>query len=215
MNRERITITIEGDLLPVVDKLIDGKLIRNRSHALESAVRSGLALQEMGTVFFIYGKKNPTQEQTEQLAKILQAFPYLTSYVITPSSAQAEALLWHTSFLQQSNSGELPKSLPGDFGSAAALLLAKQTSPHFLIIDLDNLSTQPDTLLSAFVSHHRDTSLVTHLLVNSGLEFSYSGFSFSRAEMMSIIPAGPADIDTDIFPLLSKTRKVSTYVYPI
>lgn len=36
MYRERVTITIQGSLLKQVDNLIDGKVVRNRSHAIEN-----------------------------------------------------------------------------------------------------------------------------------------------------------------------------------
>lgn len=36
MNRERITITIKGDLLKKLDSFVDGTEIKNRSHAIES-----------------------------------------------------------------------------------------------------------------------------------------------------------------------------------
>lgn len=35
MERKRLTITLKKDLLPEVDKIIDGEKIRNRSHAIE------------------------------------------------------------------------------------------------------------------------------------------------------------------------------------
>lgn len=43
--RQRITITIREDLLPLVDALIDGNKIRNRSHAIESVLDAHLSVK--------------------------------------------------------------------------------------------------------------------------------------------------------------------------
>ena len=36
MRRERLTITLQKAIIKKLDKLIDGRTIRNRSHAIES-----------------------------------------------------------------------------------------------------------------------------------------------------------------------------------
>jgi NDP-sugar pyrophosphorylase family protein len=42
MRRERITITLRGDILKRLDKMVDGNTIRNRSHAIESVLTEQL-----------------------------------------------------------------------------------------------------------------------------------------------------------------------------
>jgi NDP-sugar pyrophosphorylase family protein len=42
MRRERLTITLRGDVLKRLDKLVDGNTIRNRSHAIESVLTEQL-----------------------------------------------------------------------------------------------------------------------------------------------------------------------------
>jgi len=42
MDKERITITISPAILTAVDALVDGKAIRNRSHAIEMLVSQSL-----------------------------------------------------------------------------------------------------------------------------------------------------------------------------
>lgn len=42
MDRRRLTITIKKDLLPLVDEVIDGSRIRNRSHAIEYLLSQSL-----------------------------------------------------------------------------------------------------------------------------------------------------------------------------
>ena len=50
--KERLTITVDKELLDKVDKIVDGVNIRNRSHAIEYLIRS--ALSESFVFPFLY-----------------------------------------------------------------------------------------------------------------------------------------------------------------
>jgi|GEM_PF-3246656 len=216
MKRERITITIDTDLLPAVDKLIDKETIRNRSHALEYAVRRGLALQELTSVFFIQGEKILNPEVTEKLAHLCGQFPLRAVYGIATTAQAASAQLWQQSFAQHLSNQVESRLLPADFGTATALLLEKETvSPLFLLINLDRVITLPENLLPSFTFHLQQNATLTHLVETNGTTFTPSGISIVSKEILSSIPAGRAELEGNVFPLLAKLGKVSTYVYSL
>ncbi|MDD5148700.1 MAG: sugar phosphate nucleotidyltransferase [Candidatus ainarchaeum sp.] len=59
MNRDRVTITIKGDLLKQVDRLVDGIAIRSRSQAIEYLLSKFLSDFRLKNAFLLAGgKKN-------------------------------------------------------------------------------------------------------------------------------------------------------------
>ena len=214
MKRERITITIESELLSAVDALIDHESIRNRSHALEAAVKRGLMLTEITDVYFIYGNTIPNHESTKKIVQLCAGLEIIHSHSIAPSSHFSDASTWHASFLQESPCITSDSLLPADFGSAGALLLHKETvSPSFLIIDLEHVQGVPHTLLSAYAFHRQQGKLITHVVHPAESGFLPSGITFAQAELLKEIPAGKASLQVDVFPHLAKEGKVSAYVY--
>jgi hypothetical protein len=214
MQRERITITIDANLLPAIDGLIDHDSIRNRSHALEYAVRKGLSLSDITHAFFIYSGKTVSLENLESLARLCQGLDITSSVVIAESELFPDATLWHTAFQQHFATPPASTMLPGDFGSGGALLLQKETiSPSFLIVDLAELQALPLTLMPAYVFHRQQDALLTHIVSSDGTTFTPSGISIGNSTLLSTIPAGKADLKQDVFPLLVKAGKVSAYVY--
>ena len=57
MNRERLTITVRNDLLKLVDGVVDGEKIRNRSHAIEYLLSKALDVQGGTKVLILAGGK--------------------------------------------------------------------------------------------------------------------------------------------------------------
>jgi hypothetical protein len=216
MQRERITITIDADLLPAIDALIDSNTVRNRSHALEMAVRKGLSLHELTQVFFIYGEKEIDEATQKTLIKLLDTLELTHLYTIAPSSVFAEATTWQEKFTVQLKKPLTTQLLPADFGNAGALLLNQATiAPSFLIVQLDTLHHLPERILPAYSFHRTQNATVTHLVASDGTTFQPSGLSFAQAELLNSIPAGKATLSEHVFPTLVKAGKVSTYVYPL
>lgn len=211
MKRERITITIDHELIPAIDALVDGEAIRNRSHALEVAARRGLAVAELGAVFFIY--RNTSTIEIPQLAAALATIAPPQWYCISATPDMPAASLWMESLAQSMK--EPPKEkmvVPGDFGTAAAILLHKdRLPPHFLIIDLGMVTT-PDTLLSAYIHHRAHSHIVTSFLRGDGLTYQALGWHLATRSLTEHIPAGFASLETGVFPTLAKAGRISTYV---
>ncbi len=56
MARKRITITLKNELLKQLDEMVDGRLIRNRSHALEEVLAEALAKKPIKALILAGGK---------------------------------------------------------------------------------------------------------------------------------------------------------------
>ncbi len=52
---ERVTITIKPDVLKKIDKMVDGKNVRNRSHAIESLLADSMHKTELNTALIMAG----------------------------------------------------------------------------------------------------------------------------------------------------------------
>ena len=56
---DRVTITVKSDILKKIDNLIDGKTIRNRSHAIESLLRESLHKTDINSALIMAGGNAP------------------------------------------------------------------------------------------------------------------------------------------------------------
>lgn len=55
MEREKLTVTIKKDLFPKIDSIVDGKKIRNRSHATEFLIEAGLGINKITKAVILAG----------------------------------------------------------------------------------------------------------------------------------------------------------------
>lgn len=55
IEREKLTVTIKKSIFPEIDKMIDGRKIRNRSHAAEFLIEEGLGINKVKTAFILAG----------------------------------------------------------------------------------------------------------------------------------------------------------------
>lgn len=55
IEREKLTVTIKKDLFKKIDSIIDGKKIRNRSHAAEFLIESGLGINKISKAIILVG----------------------------------------------------------------------------------------------------------------------------------------------------------------
>lgn len=209
MKRERITITIDSELIPAIDAIVDGQAIRNRSHALEVTARRGLALTELGAIFFIYRNTFSTNEAFTATLASLEARRW---YCIAPTDQAGNASLWLESMAGQVTSTPERQVIPADFGTAAAILLHKdQLPPHFLIIDLAG-NKIPSDLLAGYVRHTAGQHLLTSFLTGDGLSYAATGWHLAARSLTEHIPAGFSSLETDVFPTLAKAGRINTYV---
>ena len=55
MEREKLTVTIKKDLFKRIDSMVDGKKIRNRSHATEFLIEAGLGINKITQAVILAG----------------------------------------------------------------------------------------------------------------------------------------------------------------
>lgn len=211
MSRDRLTITLDEALLTAVDTTIDGSAVRNRSHAIEHLIREGLHLYELSYIVLTAG--GPTDAAILlQLAERVHGTNITHSVIISdpthPTWAQELTLS-----LATLAPGLTSTTIPGDFGSAAAItLLADQLTTPFLFVKLGEATVLPTSFLPFYTEHRRNHKTVTHLLTTTdGASFALSGCSVISPDFVTHIPAGRAELD-DVFPLLAKAGRVGTYV---
>lgn len=71
MERERLTITLRKDLIPLIDEVIDGTRIRNRSHAIEYLLSQSLGPRIRTAVILAGGRGIQMRPFTYELPKTL------------------------------------------------------------------------------------------------------------------------------------------------
>lgn len=74
MRRERITITLNPNIIRKVDKIIDGRKIRNRSHAIESILKRSFSENISQALVLSAGKLVSTQDSSKPMPGSLIRF---------------------------------------------------------------------------------------------------------------------------------------------
>jgi hypothetical protein len=199
MKRERLTITCDAELLRAVDETVDGALIRNRSHAIESLIARGLALDSLTTLVVLPGE--PVQASPfPQIHAFLSGTTVTQALVLTDPTRPA----WASEAAAQL-SPLSTQSIPGEFGLSAALTLVRaQLSSPVLLIKLSPELNLPGSPLPLYSHHLRSGKLLTHLLTET---LAPSGVSVLSPEGLDLSPATP-----DLFSSLAKIGKVGAYV---
>ena len=55
MEREKLTVTVKRDLIKKIDAIVDGRKIRNRSHATEYLIEAGLGINKVKKAIVLVG----------------------------------------------------------------------------------------------------------------------------------------------------------------
>lgn len=161
-NKSRLTITLPQEILKQVDNLVDGKEIRNRSHAIETLIRSSLTPTVNTAVILAGSKKRQTQPPV--LMKVngkyvfVQLIDHLKSFGITTVVVAAG---FYTEQLQAEFNDGSPLGVQLQYvtedtpmGTAGALKLAAPLlAQHpFLVVHGDILT---DIDLHDFIAFHQ------------------------------------------------------------
>jgi len=211
MQRERLTITVDPDLLEGVDLIVDKNTIRNRSHALEHLVREGLGLRELQQAFFFFSPEW-LPEQVKTAAQLCLHEGIATIY-LGINSAQQKQLSEIENLIYGISSDFILTTVPTDFGDGGSLILQKErlTTP-FLALWLDSNLHLPKTLIAPYIFHRQHHCLLTQVLHTlDGQNYTFSSCALIQPELIDHISAGIISLRTTTFPELVKAGKVRGY----
>jgi hypothetical protein len=209
MYRERLTITLEAELVAAADSLVDRSLIRNRSHAIEHLLKEGLGLHQL-TQAFLFVEDSWTQELLEQFTKLCVAQGITTIFLCLPT-AQASLAADLQGIIHQV-ADILVEVVALDFGSGGSLILKKHVLVHpFILVWLRAELTLPTSLVPVFVFHRQNHTTLTQLVHGTPEHYHTSFISIAQPDIISYIPAGIVSVEQTVFPELLKVGKVMTY----
>jgi hypothetical protein len=210
MRRERITITIDSNLLPAVDELIDGISVRNRSHALEVAVKRGLQLHTVTSLIISLDADDVLN--IALLDQYVAQFPISTVCLIAPQSQLGEQLTLSTTLSK--HRPVTVTTLPADFGDAAALQLALPTlTGHSLLVLGDAEPVPAAVLVPALVAHVQRGHTATQLIRPTGTRTHIGNVSILSCALLAPHLTGQKRMKDDVFPHLAKLGTLNVYAY--
>lgn len=208
MDRERVTISIKSELLKQVDKLVDGVILRNRSHAIEHLVTE--ALPNKGTknaVILVGGDKvNKALPKVRETLTELRDRDFERVYIALGSLAEKV----ESSLGDGSEFGLEIEYIKSEQGSAGALLpLKKKFNQTFIVINPTEEALEFD-LDSLFEYHHRSQAIAT---IGTNDLNELKGIYIFEPAIFDYIPKEFSMLEEDIFPKLKDKNKLS--VWPI
>ncbi len=209
MKRERLTITLDTNLLTAVDSLIDKDRLRNRSQTIEYLLKQGLGINQLDQAFLFF-ETDWQQIQVEKVITLLKG-SRIRQLFLGASDRLADIKLLIQSLAPEFNLIIIPL----DFGTGGSLVLQKTsiTNP-FLTIHLKPNLRLPETLLAPYLFHREHNHVATQLLFSSnGTDFFASGLAILNPEILRFITAGVTSLELDIFPELVKEHKMEGYVF--
>lgn len=243
MSKTRLTITISPKILQNIDHLIDGRTIRNRSHAIEYLLNKQLLGQVSQAIILAGGKKDAIdntlspisgQPVIHHLISLIKSYGINDVFILTdqPSAGLKAAVKPYPEV-------EVIDQKP-NLGTAGALLAAKNilsTSP-FLVLHADIFTDINLTDLSGF--HQSQTTLAT-IGVKPKLNKQEFGKAIMHGNLITEFTSHPKKsevgmvntgvylinpsaldylkpkahlmLETDLFPLLASERQLSGFLF--
>lgn len=178
MRRARITITLNGELLKKIDRLIDGEKIRNRSHAIEFVISRNLEPTLSKAVILAGGHGTKLRPFTYEVPKALLPIngkPLLEHLIVSLKKAGIDEIVLCTGYLGRKireyfGTGQKMgvhisySEEKGSLGTGGAVLKAKKylEDQPFLLIHGDIVTTLSFSDLISF--HIKEGGLITAVL---------------------------------------------------
>jgi hypothetical protein len=206
--RDRLTITLNPELVKAVDLLVDRQTIRNRSHAIERVLQEGLALRHFRRAFLFL------DSQTTALT-IEAVFPLLTGssmseLILCPLPGASETVLQAAKIRGADFPTLSVTECIGQFGSGGALLLQKEQLKYDFAVLFPSLMVAPlpGSLIPLYTAHRQGNSHATLLLAAKNTEFIWNGIAVLSPESLSFLPMGASELGDTLFPLLQKEGRL-------
>lgn len=207
MDRERITISIKKKVLEKIDGVIDGTVIRNRSHAIETLVLKSLGAVESNQAIILLGGDDA-----------LKAIPTAKKYLPKLKEAGFDSVIIAVGFLADKIKEKIGYGIEEDLsikynekgeGSGGAInVLKKELKSTFLLI---NTSKYYDVDLKKLVEYHKNHRAL--LTIATDDIHAFSGIYVVEPEAVSRLPKGFSMIEDDLVPKLLQNDEL--IVYPI
>lgn len=202
MERERITISIKGEILQKIDQRIDGIKMRNRSHAIELLVSDALGMAKIETAVIMAGGKGA-----------LRLIPIIKGSIELLKQYGIKNITIAVGFLGEKIKQEIGNGekfgisiyyIEGGEGTAGALrLLKNKIKKTFIVINLDQISKINLTDLIDFHNNHLPLASVA----SNDLKI-LKGYYVFEPEIFSYIMPGFSMLEEDVFPKLLKENKL-------
>lgn len=207
MDKERITISINKEVLSMIDSVIDGINVRNRSHAIESLTSKALAGDQSKNAVVVLGGDDALKQlpRVTKIIKQLEKSGYkkvhlAVGYLADKIKAKLSAEDFRQIKIDYLTKGE---------GSAGAILpLKKSFSNTFLVINSPESADFDISLFNNF--HKKHKALAT--AATSDLEHMH-GFYLFEPKIFDYIPKGFSMLESDVLPKLLKDNAL--IVYPL
>ena len=234
MNRSKIAITIKDDLLKRLDRAIDGKTIRNRSHAIEYFLNQAL-FSKVETALLIAGHKDFSCSTLFEGKSVLE---HQLELLQAKGVKNVVLLLYQGEREAQRIAGDGSKyglritylwQDKEQAGTASVLLQAKKIIGEDLFF-VFYCHVVADIDLADFISYHRETdSVATVALTSIGDPSPYGAVKMRGGEIVSftekpkeiegasrVISAGIFCMSPEIFDYIpgEKTASLERDVFP-
>lgn len=202
--RERITISIQKELLGKLDHQVDGSKIRNRSHAIEHFLTKSLDNNDISNAVILAGGQQAIKliPSIEQSIKLLSDYGVTTIYLAVGFLGSkikeyfGDGLKYNLNLIY----------LEGGEGTAGAIKpLEKLFTKSFFVFNSNEKIT---TDLERLASFHR-MHLSSFTLAVNDLE-DPTGVYLFEPEIFTLIPKGFSMLETDVFPKLLSENKILT-----
>lgn len=178
---ERVTITVKKDILGKIDRMIDGRNIRNRSHAVESLVLSSFRSIDTALIFAGgYGVKlRPLTYEIPKPLIPVHGKPIIEHQINMLKRHGIGRVILSLGYMHEKVVDYINKKNMGidieyviesePYGTAGALYNSRNfIKGTFIAMNVDTLMNPDITEISDF--HKKNNALATMLLVASGID---------------------------------------------
>lgn len=208
MDRERITISIKKEVLKMVDEVIDGIDLRNRSHAIESIVLGALNNNAPVKAIVLLGGDSALKSVTRAIDFIKNLSAFGIKEVIVATGFLGDKV--KEKIIQAKIENISIKFSDKGEGSGGALLAnKKELSSSLFIVYAD--STNIDLDLDQLIKYHKDHNAIATLSTND--LSSFRGIYVMSTTVFQQIPKGYSMLEEDLVPKLSRSGDL--VIYPI
>lgn len=207
MSKERITISIDQNLLKKIDQQVDGMKIRNRSHAFECFISSALGLDNIKDAIVMAGGKDALKNIHDIKDALLRLKKFGVSEVIVAVGYLADKIKKELGGGKEFGL-KLSFLASGEGTGGSLFLLKKAIKKTFIVVNLDHLINADYEMLFDF--HTTSDKVVT--IATDNID-SYKGVYIIEPTVFNYMKKGFSMLEEDVFPQLLKENNLA--IFPV